>query len=65
MAAVKRIDSVVANLNATNLRSNQKAISDFTALLSTGSQKLQELFRSNLRQNVNPVEPLHYLTKRE
>jgi exocyst complex component 7 len=65
LAAVKRIDNALTNLTATNLRSNQKAISEFTTLLSTGIQKLQEVYRSNIQQDVSPVEPLHFLTKRE
>lgn len=65
LAALKRIDYALQNLNSTNLKSNQQAITEFTSLLNFGSQKLQDLFRSMLKQNVEPIEPLHYLTKRE
>ncbi|KAL2014428.1 hypothetical protein VTN00DRAFT_1953 [Thermoascus crustaceus] len=63
LAALKRVDNALTDLNATNLRSNQKAISEFNILLSTGSGKLQDMFRSSLSENISPVEPLHYLTK--
>jgi exocyst complex protein 7 len=59
-----RVDRALTDLNATKLRSNQKAISEFNILLSSGSSKLQDIFRSLLRENVSTVEPLHYLTKR-
>lgn len=63
LSAMKRVEKALADLNATNLRSNQSAISDFNTLLSTGSGKLQEMFRAELSQHVTPIEPLHYLTK--
>ncbi|KAI9934887.1 exocyst complex component exo70 [Aspergillus wentii] len=63
LSAMKRIEKALLDLNATNLKSNQKAISEFTSLLNTGSGKLQEMFRSTLSQHITPVEPLHYLTK--
>lgn len=49
---------------STNLRVNQQAIGDFNELLSEGSNHLQKLFRS-LASNLQPVEPLHYITKRK
>jgi exocyst complex protein 7 len=60
---MKRVENALVDLNATNLRSNQKAIADFNSLLSTASTKLQEMLRSELKQNLAPIEPLHYLTK--
>lgn len=60
---MKRVEKALVDLNTTNLRSNQNAISDFNSLLSTGSMNLQEMFRSELMQNSVPIEPLHYLTK--
>ena len=60
---MKRVEKALVDLNATNLRSNQKAISDFNALLSTGSNTLQDTFKAELTQHVTPIEPLHYLTK--
>lgn len=63
LSAMLRVEKALADLNATNLRSNQNAITDFNTLLSTGSGKLQEMFRAELSQHVTPIEPLHYLTK--
>ncbi|KAJ5925107.1 hypothetical protein N7454_007746 [Penicillium verhagenii] len=63
ISAMKRVEKALVDLNTTNLRSNQTAIADFNTLLSTGSGQLQEMFRSELKQHVTPIEPLHYLTK--
>ncbi|KAE8378384.1 Cullin repeat-like-containing domain protein [Aspergillus bertholletiae] len=63
LAAIKRVEKALVDLNSTNLRSNQNAISDFNALLSTGTARLQDLLRSKLSDDVSPIEPLHYLTK--
>ncbi|GAD94533.1 exocyst complex component Exo70, putative [Paecilomyces variotii No. 5] len=63
LSALKRVDKALKDLTATNLKSNQKAISEFSSLLTTGSGKLQDMFRAALRDHVSPVEPLHYLTK--
>lgn len=65
IGALKRIDLALTDLSATKLRSNQKAVSEFSSLLSSGSSKLQDLFHSTLRAEANTIEPLHYLTKRE
>ncbi|KAJ6090492.1 hypothetical protein N7486_009307 [Penicillium sp. IBT 16267x] len=63
LSAMKRVEKALVDLNTTNLRSNQKAIADFNSLLSAGSSQLQEMLRSELKQHVSPIEPLHYLTK--
>ncbi|OJJ47094.1 hypothetical protein ASPZODRAFT_64945 [Penicilliopsis zonata CBS 506.65] len=63
LSAMKRVDKALRDLTATNIRSNQNAISEFSSLLNTGNGKLQDMFRQMLDEHVNPVEPLHYLTK--
>ncbi|KAF9893759.1 exocyst complex component exo70 [Aspergillus nanangensis] len=63
LAALRRVEKALVDLNSTNLKSNQKAISDFTSLLNTGTAQLQDLFRSKLSEYVGAIEPLHYLTK--
>ncbi|KAH8424696.1 EXO70 family protein [Aspergillus melleus] len=63
ISAMNRVGKALNDLNSTNLRSNQKAITDFSSLLNTGSIKLQDLFRAKLSQHVSAIEPLHYLTK--
>ena len=63
LGALKRVDNALRDLTSSNLRSNQQAISDFNKLLASGSSQLQDLFRESLQQDVQPVEPLHYITK--
>ena len=52
-------------MTATKLRVNQQAIGDYNELLSEGSDQLQNMFRASLSENLQPIEPLHYITKRE
>ncbi|KAL8712379.1 MAG: hypothetical protein Q9225_006948 [Loekoesia sp. 1 TL-2023] len=63
LASLKRVDRALSQMSSTNLRINQQAIGDFNELLSEGNNHLQALFRSTLAENVQPVEPLHYITK--
>ncbi|RDW90438.1 EXO70 family protein [Aspergillus mulundensis] len=63
LAAMRRVDNALVDLTSTNLKSNQKAISEFTSLLGIGNSKLQDLLRLKLGEHVSPIEPLHYLTK--
>lgn len=63
LGALKRVNRALTDLKATNLRSNQQAISEFNGLLGSGSGQLQDLFRSVLKEDVRPIEPLHYITK--
>lgn len=65
MASLKRVDRALTQMTTTNLRANQQAIGDFNELLSEGSAKLQDLFRSAVLEDTKPLEPLHYITKRE
>lgn len=62
---MKRVERALKDLNATNLRSNQKAISEFNSLLGTGNTKLQDLLRKELDPHTHAIEPLHYVTKGE
>lgn len=63
LASLKRIDRALSQMSSTNLRINQQAIGDFNELLSEGNNQLQALFRSTLADNVQPIEPLHFITK--
>ena len=63
LASIKRVDRALDQMNSTNLRVNQQAIGDLNALLSEGSEQLQRVFRSTLASNLQPVEPLHFITK--
>jgi exocyst complex protein 7 len=63
LGALKRVDKALNDLTSSNLRSNQVAISDFHSLLSTGVNQLNDLYKSMLQEDANPVEPLQYITK--
>ncbi|KAK3176500.1 hypothetical protein OEA41_007823 [Lepraria neglecta] len=65
LASLKRVERALSQMTATNIRANQQAIGDFNELLSEGSNKLQDLFRTALMENVQKVEPLHYITKQQ
>lgn len=56
MASLKRVDRALSQMTTTNMRANQQTIGDFNELISEGSVKLQDLFRSSLRENIQPVE---------
>ena len=63
ISAMKRVEKALVDLNTTNLRSNQKAMSDFNSLLSAGTSQLQDMLHSELALHATTIEPLHYLTK--
>lgn len=63
LSALKRVDKALGDLTSTNLRSNQAAISEFHGLLTTGVNQLHDLYRSMLQEDVQTLEPLHYITK--
>ncbi|KAI9739179.1 MAG: exocyst complex component exo70 [Cirrosporium novae-zelandiae] len=63
LSSMKRVEVALSDLTQTNLRSNQQAISEFSLLLDLGSQQLQDIFKTSLQEDVQPVEPLHYITK--
>lgn len=61
--AMKRVDKALNDLNSSNMRSNQQAISEFHSLLSTGVNQLNDTYRQLLQEDANNIEPLHYITK--
>ena len=63
LSALKRVDKALGDLTSTNLRANQVAISDFHSLLTTGVTQLHDLYRNALQDDVQTIEPLHYITK--
>jgi exocyst complex component 7 len=63
LAALKRVDKALGDLTSTNLRSNHAAISEYHGLLTLGVNQLHELYRGMLAEDVQTVEPLHYITK--
>lgn len=61
--ALKRVDKALNDLNSSNMRSNQQAVSEFHSLLSTGVNQLHDTYRQLLQEDANTIEPLHYITK--
>ena len=61
--SLKRVNRALAEMGTTNMRANQQAIGDFNELLAQGSTSLEEVYRSLLLENSQPLEPLHYLTR--
>ncbi|KAI9762051.1 MAG: mitochondrial 37S ribosomal protein nam9 [Chaenotheca gracillima] len=64
-ASLKRVNEALSRLKSTNIRSNQQAISELGGLLKSGSQQLEDVFRSLLEEDSHPVEPLNYITKQK
>lgn len=62
MSSIDRTSQAVKQLKATNIKSNQQAISDLNGLLQVGTQNLEDVFRDILRQDSQPIEPLKQLT---
>lgn len=60
-----RIHASFSELNVSNLRSSQQVAAEFSNLLTQGNIQLQDLFLDILKENMQPVEPLHYITKGE
>jgi exocyst complex component 7 len=60
-----RTTQALSELNNSNLRSNQQAMSELKVLLKAGQSELEHVFREMLNENARAVEPLHYITKRE
>jgi len=58
-----RTQQALGDLQHSNLRSNQQAIQELNQLLQQGQSELENDFRNTLREDSNPVEPLHYITK--
>jgi len=64
MASLGRTTQALGDLKRSNLRSNQQAVAELSTLLKAGTKQLEDVFREILRENARPVEPLHYITKR-
>ncbi|KAJ9614653.1 exocyst complex component exo70 [Cladophialophora chaetospira] len=63
LGALKRVDKALTDMNSTNMRSNQQAISDFHSLLTTGANQLNDMYRQMIQEDSQTIEPLHYITK--
>ncbi|EME86676.1 uncharacterized protein MYCFIDRAFT_162298 [Pseudocercospora fijiensis CIRAD86] len=63
IASMDRTNQALKELQKTNLRSNQVAISELSGLLAVGSGNLEGVFRDMLRQDSQPIEPLKQITQ--
>ena len=63
IGALKRVDRALKDLTNSNMRSNQQAVKDFLELITIGHAHMQDLFRDVLKEDAQPIEPLHYITK--
>jgi exocyst complex protein 7 len=63
IGSMDRTNQALRDLKATNLRSNQNAIQELSALLQRGSNNLENVFRDMLRQDSQPIEPLKQITQ--
>lgn len=63
IASMDRTTRAVANLKSSNLRSNQQGITELNSLLKLAMRQMEDMFREILREDVNIIEPLHFITK--
>ncbi|PVH93857.1 exocyst complex protein-like protein exo70 [Periconia macrospinosa] len=64
IASLDRTNMALQELNRTNFRANQGAISEMTALLKRGTKELEDAFRNILQQScAERVDPLEYVAK--
>lgn len=63
IASIDRTNQALKSLKASNMRSNQIAISELSGLLAVGTGNLENVFRDMLRQDSQPIEPLKQITQ--
>lgn len=63
LAALKRVDKALNDMNSSNMRSNQHAVAEFQNLLSTGTSQLHDMYRQMIQEDAQPIEPLNHITK--
>ena len=54
---------MLSDLKAKNLRVNEQAVDEMGHLIRHGSGRLQDVFDSIVQEDVQKIEPLHYITK--
>jgi len=65
LASLNRVGRAISELKATNMKSNQQALSDLGRLIQYGNQQLEIVFRRILQEDAGPVEPLNFITKQK
>ena len=63
LGSVKRVTQALAQMQQTNLRSNQQAAADLSRLMKAGNTQLEGHFQRLLQEDSQKVEPLYYITK--
>lgn len=64
LASIKRLNRSFNDMQASNLRANQRTMADLGQLIKSGNSQLEGHFDKLLRaETPRSVEPLHYITK--
>ena len=64
IASLSRTSQSLAELRRTNMRANQQAVAEMSALLKRGMKELEDAFRDILRESCRQtVVPLEYVMK--
>jgi exocyst complex protein 7 len=63
VASLDRATRALAGLQASPLQTNQKAISELSALTRFASKQLEQVFRDIVREESPKLEPMQYMAK--
>lgn len=63
ISSLERTRKALRDLKQAKLRTNQQAIQEMSNLLETGSERLEQVFRDQLKEGQQPIEPLQFITK--
>lgn len=63
IASIDRATTALAGLQSSPLQTNQKAISELSALLRYGARQLEEVFKDILREESGRIEPMQFMAK--
>lgn len=64
LASIKRLNKSYSDMQASNLRANQRTMADLGRLINSGNAQLEGHFDNLLRgETPRSIEPLHYITK--
>lgn len=64
LASIKRLNKAFGDMQASNLRANQRTMAELGQLLKSGNSQLEGYFDKLLRgETPRSIEPLHFITK--
>lgn len=64
LGSIKRLNKSYSEMQASNMRANQRTMADLGRLLNSGNTQLENHFDRLLRgETPRTIEPLHYITK--